>query len=90
MGEEPVCPRDGFRELRLEEELVEEPEADFRWDCVPSAGRDMEDLEKPGTGSESTMIVQDLHGLVIRKCQRMSEYVRGRGYRNMLGPWSLK
>lgn len=55
---------DGFQAFRLDEELLEEVEAEprCRRDCgagaLPSAGSggDAEDLEKLGTGSESTIL----------------------------------
>lgn len=48
-----------FQTFRLDEELVEEAEPRCRLACgVSSAGRggEVEDLEKLGTGSESTML----------------------------------
>lgn len=60
----PVEPED-FQAFRLDEVLVEDPEPEPRcWpDCgagvLLSAGRGVEveeDLEKPGTGSESTIV----------------------------------
>ena len=63
-GEDEVAelelPRpEDFQTVRLDEELVEEAEPRCRFACgVSSAGRgeEVEDLEKLGTGSESTML----------------------------------
>lgn len=64
LGEDEVAevevPRpEDFQTFGLEEVLVEEAEPRCRRVCgadVPSAGREVEVLEKLGTGSESTML----------------------------------
>jgi hypothetical protein len=77
-GDEEVPPPrpGGFQAFRLDEELVEEVEAEPRCrpdgaGAFPSAGRvgDVEDLEKLGTGNESTILsVKRCYIVEIGRC----------------------